>query len=132
MSCRGWLRARSRREAQGTCCTRAYCTIHPRQSCWVQIQSNTSSHYFQCEQNAQSSNIKLIKTTTPREKVAKEQLKFGHTFSDHMLEIDWDTTNGWKNPVIRPYGKKKNAENQKRVRRNNRTTRRDLLETNGR
>ena len=33
-----------------------------------------------------------------------EQLVFGRTFTDHMLEIDWDVTTGWHNPRIIPYG----------------------------
>ena len=48
--------------------------------------------------------LKVISTTTPREKLAYEKLQFGRTFSDHMLEIDWDEKNGWHNPVIKPYG----------------------------
>jgi len=37
-------------------------------------------------------------------KVAKEELKFGKTFSDHMLEIDWTVQKGWEAPRIGPYG----------------------------
>jgi branched-chain amino acid aminotransferase len=37
-------------------------------------------------------------------KQPKESLKFGSTFTDHMLEIDWDAASGWGRPVIRPYG----------------------------
>lgn len=29
-------------------------------------------------------------------------LKFGHTFSDHMLEIPWSHSKGWGKPVISP------------------------------
>ncbi|VDK25057.1 unnamed protein product [Anisakis simplex] len=29
-------------------------------------------------------------------------LKFGHTFSDHMFEVDYCETNGWGKPVISP------------------------------
>lgn len=47
---------------------------------------------------------KIIPTTTPRDKVAYEKLVFGRTFSDHMLEIDWDEKSGWHNPIIKPYG----------------------------
>ncbi len=34
---------------------------------------------------------------------AKENLVFGHTFTDHMLSIEWDTENGWNAPRIHPY-----------------------------
>jgi branched-chain amino acid aminotransferase len=37
-------------------------------------------------------------------KVANSELKFGHTFTDHMLEIDWTRDGGWEAPMINPYG----------------------------
>src|SRR6056300_557579 len=33
----------------------------------------------------------------------KEELLFGTTMSDHMLMIEWETTNGWSAPKIVPY-----------------------------
>lgn len=36
-------------------------------------------------------------------KTEYEKLLFGKTFSDHMLEIDWDIDNGWHDPKIIPY-----------------------------
>ena len=33
-----------------------------------------------------------------------KELKFGQTFSDHMLEIDWSNELGWQDPVIKPFG----------------------------
>ena len=33
----------------------------------------------------------------------KEDLVFGHTFTDHMLTIEWDTKSGWGKPKISPY-----------------------------
>ena len=32
----------------------------------------------------------------------KEELQFGTTFTDHMLEIKWSEASGWKNPIISP------------------------------
>uniref|UniRef100_A0A7E4UPV0 Branched-chain-amino-acid aminotransferase n=1 Tax=Panagrellus redivivus TaxID=6233 RepID=A0A7E4UPV0_PANRE len=29
-------------------------------------------------------------------------LKFGHTFSDHMFEVNWDAAKGWTRPIISP------------------------------
>ena len=49
-------------------------------------------------------STKVINTTSPREKFPYEKLVFGRSFSDHMLEIDWDEKNGWHAPVIKPYG----------------------------
>jgi len=49
-------------------------------------------------------SLQITKTTNPKEKLAYEKLVFGRSFSDHMLEIDWDEKSGWHNPVIKPYG----------------------------
>jgi branched-chain amino acid aminotransferase len=35
---------------------------------------------------------------------SREGLLFGKHFSDHMLDCDWDSTNGWHAPKIIPYG----------------------------
>ncbi len=32
-----------------------------------------------------------------------DSLIFGHTFSDHMLSIDWNENKGWSAPVISEY-----------------------------
>lgn len=29
-------------------------------------------------------------------------VKFGTCYSDHMMEVDWSTTNGWTRPLISP------------------------------
>ena len=42
-------------------------------------------------------------TTEPKAKAPKEELSFGTSFTDHMLEVDWDSTNGWGAPKISPY-----------------------------
>lgn len=34
-----------------------------------------------------------------------DQLVFGKTFTDHMLEIEWTASGGWKAPTISPYHK---------------------------
>mmetsp|Transcript_20503 Transcript_20503/g.34305 ORF Transcript_20503/g.34305 Transcript_20503/m.34305 type:complete len:392 (-) Transcript_20503:81-1256(-) len=33
----------------------------------------------------------------------REDLMFGKSFSDHMLEVDWDADQGWHDPVISKY-----------------------------
>ena len=41
----------------------------------------------------------------PSEKKSKpniENLTFGGIFTDHMLEIPWDTEKGWAKPIISP------------------------------
>lgn len=48
--------------------------------------------------------LTVDKSTTPKVKLPNEELLFGLSFTDHMLEIDWDNENGWHAPVIKPYG----------------------------
>jgi branched-chain amino acid aminotransferase len=42
---------------------------------------------------------------SPKSIPPNKELVFGHTFTDHMLTIDWDAKNGWSKPSIVPYGK---------------------------
>ena len=45
--------------------------------------------------------ITIEKTSNPKEKVALEKLVFGQTFSDHMLQMDWNEATGvWTKPTI--------------------------------
>lgn len=50
-----------------------------------------------------STKLEISKTTTPKEKLPNDQLIFGKTFTDHMLEIEWTKENGWGVPKISPY-----------------------------
>ncbi|KAK7204583.1 aminotransferase [Myxozyma melibiosi] len=47
--------------------------------------------------------LAIEKTTTPKEKLAPEKLVFGHTFTDHMLQVPWSASEGWLEPKIVPY-----------------------------
>lgn len=48
--------------------------------------------------------VELTKDTSRFDsRPAKEDLVFGTTMSDHMLMIEWETTNGWGAPRIVPY-----------------------------
>jgi len=49
------------------------------------------------------SKIILTITSQPKEKTPLQELKFGKSFTDHMLEIDWSAESGWSNPKISPY-----------------------------
>jgi len=40
--------------------------------------------------HVQASKLTVTRTTSPKEKIPYEKLKFGHTFTDHMMEIDWN------------------------------------------
>lgn len=42
------------------------------------------------------------RTAAPAEKPEKSKLLFGHTFTDHMLEVDWTAEAGWGVPRITP------------------------------
>ena len=49
-------------------------------------------------------SVELKNDNTDFEKrPAKEDLVFGRTFTDHMLTVEWDITNGWNAPKILPY-----------------------------
>ena len=49
-------------------------------------------------------DIKIEKTTCPKEKPASDTLGFGKKFSDHMFIMDYKAGEGWKNPRIVPFG----------------------------
>lgn len=50
-----------------------------------------------------ASALKITKTTTPKQKLPNNELVFGKTFTDHMLEIEWTAEKGWAAPTITPY-----------------------------
>ena len=48
--------------------------------------------------------IRIERTTAPKQKPDEDHLVFGHEFTDHMFMMDWDKENGWHDPRIVPYG----------------------------
>ncbi|KAI8325229.1 branched-chain amino acid aminotransferase II [Martensiomyces pterosporus] len=54
--------------------------------------------------NIQASALQKTPTSSPKPIVPKEDLVFGHTFSDHMLTVEWTAKSGWGVPQIKPYG----------------------------
>lgn len=52
-----------------------------------------------------ASLLQIQRTTTPKEKLPNDKLVFGKTFTDHMLEVEWDAESGWHAPKISPYHK---------------------------
>lgn len=50
-----------------------------------------------------ASKLVISKTTNPKTKLANDELVFGKTFTDHMLEIEWTQKEGWGVPKISPY-----------------------------
>jgi len=48
-------------------------------------------------------NIKVEKTTSPKEKPVFDGLGFGNIFTDHMFIMDYSEDKGWYDPRIIPY-----------------------------
>ncbi|KAJ2631778.1 branched-chain-amino-acid transaminase bat2 [Coemansia sp. RSA 1290] len=52
----------------------------------------------------QASQLQKTLTTTPKPLVPKQDLVFGHVFTDHMLTFEWTAKAGWGRPQLKPYG----------------------------
>ena len=52
-----------------------------------------------------SKSTTIINNKSPKAIPPNKELVFGHTFSDHMLTIEWNAKTGWNKPAIAPYGK---------------------------
>ncbi|PVZ99482.1 hypothetical protein BB558_004457 [Smittium angustum] len=48
-------------------------------------------------------DLSITKVDTPKSYPPKDQLLFGHNFTDHMLEAKWTKENGWEKPKIVPF-----------------------------
>ncbi|CCH42546.1 Branched-chain-amino-acid aminotransferase,mitochondrial [Wickerhamomyces ciferrii] len=51
-----------------------------------------------------ASKLQITKNTSPKQPLPNDQLVFGQTFTDHMLQIKWNDKEGWASPQIIPYG----------------------------
>ncbi len=49
-------------------------------------------------------DIKIVKTTNPKQKPSADGLGFGKIFTDHMFVMDYSTEKGWHDARIIPYG----------------------------
>ena len=49
-------------------------------------------------------NIRIEKTTTPKQKPDENNLGFGKIFTDHMFVMNYTEGQGWHDPRIVPYG----------------------------
>ncbi|KLU86600.1 branched-chain-amino-acid aminotransferase, partial [Magnaporthiopsis poae ATCC 64411] len=49
------------------------------------------------------SQLKITKTSTPGALSKPETLVFGRKFTDHMIMVEWEATQGWMAPQIVPY-----------------------------
>ena len=48
-------------------------------------------------------DIKVVKTTSPKQKPSQDNLGFGNHFSDHMFMMNYTTGKGWHDARIVPY-----------------------------
>ena len=62
-----------------------------------------STHLFRRAISSKALEIQVADKASLKPKLPKEDLIFGKTFTDHILEIDWDSTNGWSAPQIIPF-----------------------------
>ena len=46
--------------------------------------------------------VTLASPSKAKPKPLVENLRFGHDFTDHMLRIQWNDIDGWKQPKITP------------------------------
>ena len=51
----------------------------------------------------QAAELRVEQSPHPKPKPPPEHLKFGQTFTDHMLTIEWSRADGWGPPRIRPF-----------------------------
>lgn len=51
-----------------------------------------------------ASKLEITRSKVQKEPLPNEELKFGKTFTDHILKIEWNANVGWKAPRIEPYG----------------------------
>ncbi|KAF8649776.1 hypothetical protein AX16_005542 [Volvariella volvacea WC 439] len=55
-------------------------------------------------QDIDPAQVEIVKALQPKTPPPASTLKFGHTFTDHMLTIPWKASAGWGVPTIQPYG----------------------------
>ncbi|KAJ3448727.1 subgroup iiii aminotransferase [Anaeramoeba flamelloides] len=70
--------------------------IQPKPTVFPWIEKGTES-------DINPSKLKFIKTKNPKKKSKPEDLVFGATYTDHMLEIDWVRNSGFSVPRIVPF-----------------------------
>lgn len=50
-----------------------------------------------------ASALVIQQTKSPKQPPPSSTLVFGHSFSDHMLTVSWNSASGWAPPSIQPY-----------------------------
>ncbi|XP_064603025.1 branched-chain-amino-acid aminotransferase, cytosolic-like isoform X1 [Liolophura sinensis] len=79
--------------------------IFRRSNCNGLLRSFSISLRFQSTAPVSSfryDDLQVTLTSNPQPKPDSNKLVFGHHFTDHMLEIEWQKDKGWGRPVISP------------------------------
>lgn len=81
------------------------CLLRPTASSSLLAQPQLRQHRLYSAQLAPLDPTKLVITQTTKPSALKkpEELVFGRTFTDHMMTIAWNQTDGWQAPHIGPY-----------------------------
>eukprot|EP00808_Paulinella_micropora_P014456 g81108.t1 len=64
------------------------------------VRHASSENYYP---NVQASQLIVEKTKAPKKKLRDQDLVFGHSFTDHMLVVNWRQGKGWTAPKITPF-----------------------------
>ena len=56
-----------------------------------------------CSRAISAGSMQVERVAAGKPKVPKEELTFGTTFTDHMLEVNWTADGGWGDARILPY-----------------------------
>lgn len=70
---------------------------------WRRQYSIHADHAAEKNLKIEPDKLSITKTTTPKDLVPNHELIFGHSFTDHMLSIEWTASEGWLSPRITPY-----------------------------
>eukprot|EP00245_Coleochaete_scutata_P014068 TRINITY_DN589_c0_g1_i1.p1 TRINITY_DN589_c0_g1~~TRINITY_DN589_c0_g1_i1.p1 ORF type:complete len:501 (-),score=49.87 TRINITY_DN589_c0_g1_i1:535-2037(-) len=54
------------------------------------------------ETDIHADDLIVLRTLQPKQKPELSKLKFGHAFTDHMLQVTWKKGEGWSAPSIHP------------------------------
>ncbi|KAK3682524.1 aminotransferase [Podospora appendiculata] len=93
------LRAAASRPLMSPVSWQATATQHTTRQYSIKAKAaSTSSH-----KDIDTAKLTIEKNTSPKALLKPEELVFGHTFTDHMLTIEWNETSGWHAPQIKPY-----------------------------
>ncbi|KAL3433442.1 aminotransferase [Aspergillus tetrazonus] len=53
--------------------------------------------------SSRSQSLRIEKTQSPKPLPNPSELQFGRSFTDHILKLEWTTTQGWSDAQITPY-----------------------------